>query len=489
MRRTVVKEEEPIVRFSAPPQERESATETETPQKTSTESAQHEEKSAAKAARKPAGSRVLRGAIVLFSALGLFTVLVPTVTGLPLNEFLGSANFKTAYSGDNITFIRGSAALQMGNLSGATQALLQLQPESTEAVDLATPLFARLLESGDYANALRVCQHLPLASRTEKAATVNLNELGKSMGAKLGPEKAVALVETSSELSAHQKELIPAIFLAIVGLTPPQSAATQIVPDNVLQMEKLVPSLSGLSKTEAIKSIATVYRNMNRPTTAWEWSLKLPDTTERLELQKSIAGSGAGLKSGLLQTLGSGVEQDQLRLAALQAMVISQPAADAKQLLATIKTPAQRDLALKEMVQALNLQLPFEESVLYMEQITNPQLRLDCLVYLARQSPTSKAEKVILPKFTAFVRQHPEFLETHDAMLRYLVVSGSDPVTEQRLLNAMLDPKTRALSLEEWKAGKLIEATIPWGGKPYTIRQSPKNFPISWKTGKPAGNP
>lgn len=477
MRRTVITKEEPAVQFSVPPQERESVEDTER-SVASTDSAQHEEKVAAKAARKPAGGRVLRGAIVLFSALGLFTLLVPTLTGVPLNEWLGSANFQAAYSGDNLKFMRGSAALNMGNLAGATDVILSLPPESTEAKDLAAAIFPRLMEAGDYVRAARICQHLLPATQTENNITASLGELGKHMVEREGLERALALVKNEPGLSAQSEHLIPAIFEVMVGSTQiDRSQASKTVPESVLQIEKLFPTLSGLSRTEAAKAVATIYSNANNPALAWEWTLKLPETIEKSKLQKSILDRYTVMRPeftlNLLKTLGTGAQQDVLRVGVLEGIAMSHPV-EAQRLLASVQSRTQRDRALKALVSTHSISL--KERLAYLDQIRDLTLKLEGLVFLNLQLPAPAVEQLAQPKLTAFVRQHPEFTKTHDELLRYLAVRANDPKREERFLNAMLDPATRAATQKERKEGLLNEASFLWeNGQAIVSRQQTRN--------------
>ncbi|MGC4043606.1 MAG: hypothetical protein QM758_07350 [Armatimonas sp.] len=501
MRRNVAQEEESLVPSSVSP-----VTEEQEPQVASTP------ETAKKAKGSGGGGKVLRGGIVLFGGLGLFAFLVPTITGVPLGEWLQGANFKAAYSGENLSYMSGSAALKIGNLAGATDTLLKLPPQSAEADELAVNLFPRLVTAGDYTRAVIVCKHvlpesvlkytaappsqsamtpgmLGIVKETKISTTVNLREISRQLIGTLGLEQALVRVAQDPEMNALHDLMIPSLFsvIAAQGSTEPAQRAVAKdvtgkaappVAETIAMLEKLVPTLKGQSQIEAIKTIVQIHSNLNQLEPAWKWSLKLPGDDRFLQLHillqeiidssTKAASTDPRLVLRLLQDLGAGEQADNVRSRGMWIIANRLPT-EIPHLLASIKTPLHHDMAIRGIILARPAKT--KEGLPLLDQMVTPAAKAATLTPLATWAALPIAIQELVPRFTAIARKNRELIKAHDDLLRYLIVKSNDHAAEEHLLNQMLDPATKSAARSEWAAGKLTDATLPWERTTITIRK------------------
>ncbi|MGC4043607.1 MAG: hypothetical protein QM758_07355 [Armatimonas sp.] len=492
MRNRFIVEEESTTRVPVTTPEQEKSQQAAKAPRKEIEKTEKKAKSAGKPAtsarQSPGKGRMLRGGILFFSGLGLFALIVPPLTGLPLSEWLQGANFKAAYSGANLSYMSGTAALKLGNLAGTTDALLKLSPESTEAEDLAVALFPRLLDAGDYTRALQVCTHMlpepllkgmvfPNPSSTEYSnmiaqsrigPTVSLTALGKSMAEKLGPKEALARIASTPELNAQRELLIPTLFSAITSQTVTVVNANNIavgarpVNGNIELLKGLVPTLSGMSQTAAIKSLVTLYMQDQKLGPAWEWALKLPvDQREGQQsgMMQQLAVKEPKLALELLETLGTGAQADAIRMSAMWGIVNALPT-EAPRLLESIKTPLQRDMALNNMILAPGI----KEKIPLLNQITSPGQKMETLISLMKATTAPEELQPLLLLLTEVAHQNPTLVARHDSALKELAAQTKARTEQEGYLNLMLDPKAKAAAQQLLKDGKLTPAPVGGGG-------------------------
>ena len=105
--------------------------------------------------RRPELFRLLRGIGVLFCALGLFSGLVFGITGGSLSDWFGVADFKSAYSPSNFTYLKGSAAAKVGSLALAVESARRLNVSSDDLKDLRQQILQAAIDRKEFSFAVK----------------------------------------------------------------------------------------------------------------------------------------------------------------------------------------------------------------------------------------------------------------------------------------------------------------------------------------------
>ncbi|MGC4043600.1 MAG: hypothetical protein QM758_07320 [Armatimonas sp.] len=427
MRRTFFKEEEATARLTPAPQGAsgssiEQLPAQEAPQKATKKPAiRHREKSS------PLKARLLKGGIITFASLGIASLVLPPLLGVPLDTLAQSVNLKAAYSGTNMTQVRVNAAMKLGNLGAATDALLTLTPGTTEATELTIALFPRLLDAQEYDRAAQVLRYLQLYTNTppgavaalaENTSAISPYELGKRMEAGLGLEKALVQIGKEPNLSALRSELLPPLFSA---------AATKELP----VLEKVAPTLQGEEQYHAVLAIVGPYIQAKDWNTAWRWasSLSAPFLArgEGHVLEQLARLDGKEALRRLLE-LQNATEFPGILDASLKTLR-QYHAPEAKLLAEQLKPSVLRDQVIRLLLIEYSFGIkPYspQEIISLLDLQTDPAVKAWTLSQsgsiennLEKGAQTEFVRNVLTPRFTALAQQYPRLMPLHDEFLTY----------------------------------------------------------------------
>ncbi len=402
--------------------------------------------------KPPRSGKALRWLILVFGSIGIFSALVPMVSGLSLPELLQGANFKAAYSGTNMGFLRGMAAVKAGNLAAATDILLTLPPTSAEAADLAVVLSPRLLEAGDYSRAAQICQYL---ENSRNAQSVGPYTIGTHLAERRGLAGAYAFVTQDPSASLLRAKILPGIFTTVVAKELPA-------------LEKLTPTLTGEEKDSAVTNIVQAHSTAGHFDEAWRWSAQV-STKERNKQRISLLSNR--LSSNLedvvkhIGSLEPGKDTESLQNS-LISFLSNKDHKLARKYAEKLPAGHVRDEAL--MALARSSSVGWDERLALARQLKSSTEKFNTLVGLAvNNSNVPKARESSLDALRPLAKKDPALAATHDALIRYLCVVARSATLAER----MLDPKARSIVEKELSAGGPISAKVTWpGGSASTSR-------------------
>ena len=210
----------------------------------------------ARSRRQGGAGRVIRSLVIGIVSIGIFSGIISSVTGVSLWEWLQGADFKKAYSMSNFSYARGIAADRVGDLAGATSALLTLSPDSSEAQELSASLFPKLLEKSDFKRAASVARFVK-ATQTQFGATMP-SLLGTELGKRLGLAGALSFVQNNPDAAARRGEILPGLFSAV---------STKELP----ALEKLTGQLNEADRAGAVEAIVSAYSTARKFPVAFIW--------------------------------------------------------------------------------------------------------------------------------------------------------------------------------------------------------------------------
>ncbi len=401
---------------------------------------------------RPRSGRALRWLILIFGSLGIFSAVVPLVSGVSVSELLQGANLKLAYSGTSITVMRGMAALKAGNLAAATDAVLALPPMSAEAADLAATLSPKLLNAGDYSRAAQICRHLDGSPLVQGFGP---SFLGKHLAERQGLASAYSFVTQNPDAKLLRAKILPGVFAA---------AATRELP----ALEKLALTLKGEEKESAATTIFQTHRAANRFEPALRWSARLP-ARERSWLRYNLLSAQMGDHvEDVIKVIGSlepGADANRLRNEL--ALTLARKDSEVARKYAEQLAPGhQRDLILGRLSlsQAANL----EEKIALTQRLSSVTEKFNTLVGLVFNNAKEPfvADQVMF-YLTPLAKKDPTLAKTHDDLIRYLCVTNPSIA----FADNTLDPKARDALKKEILAGGPHAATFRWSGKSYTTRR------------------
>lgn len=397
--------------------------------------------------------RPLRWAILIFGSIGVFSLLVAPLTGVSLSEWLQGADFKAAYGTDNLSFIRGSAALKTGNLSAATDALMSMPTNSKAAGELAAILFGPLMEAKDYERAARIAGHLNGSGTTGASAT----SLGSVLGKERGLAGSLEFLAKSEEIARNRTAILPGVFTAVASTELPA-------------LEKLSATLTGDEKNSAIQTIAQAHITANHFDTAWKWSEQLPevlqDPLRRTLINEEIkVEPKAAVKH--LDALKPDASTNSLRHSLMISVMRSDLEA-ARQLAEKITDSSLKKSALQSIANEERQQEEWKKTLAQVDSpqfstLKSPEEKADMLLGLLVRSAQSPSVRThILPRLTAIAKNNPSLVKLHDDAMRYLIVINQGKELRQQYLNQMLDSATRTAFEEELNTKPTISAELKW---------------------------
>ena len=161
--------------------------------------------------RPPLQRPLVRVGLALTLLLSLGVVTLPLTTGSSVNDWLGSANPRAAYSAGNLRYAQASALTQLGLSERALGVIASLPAESQGREDLLTDLFAKTVDASAPSLAVRAIQASSTGMRAGRVQqlAVRIRERG-------GIEGAIAQVQTPT-LAPVRDELIQALIVGLQG--------------------------------------------------------------------------------------------------------------------------------------------------------------------------------------------------------------------------------------------------------------------------------
>ncbi|MGC4047521.1 MAG: hypothetical protein QM758_27320 [Armatimonas sp.] len=401
--------------------------------------------------RKKAGrsNGALRWAILIFGSIGIFAMLTPAITGVPLAEYLQNADFKKAYSSNNLKYMRGMAAVKAGNLAAATDTLMALQPKSTEADELSSALFPLLMEAKDYERVAKIIEYLN--SRKEQAENGPV-ALGVALGNERGLKGALDFLTQNADAARYRTLIVPGIFGAV---------ATKEMP----ALEALTATLSGEEKVSALQTIVRTYTEAQYFKEAWQWSEQLPEAM-REQLRIDLVNREARVSPKTAVQHLSAMKTGSITPGMQNILVMQMMSSDlqaAAQVAATIPDEKLKKSALEMIKSQTEQQKRWTEQLAEVDA-KEPYLRVDPLLSLLMQNSQSlRVKDEILPRLLALTKNDPQVTKLYDDVLRYVIVQTTEVGLRKKYLSMMLNPEVRAALAKELETETTIKAEIQWG--------------------------
>ncbi|MGC4043601.1 MAG: hypothetical protein QM758_07325 [Armatimonas sp.] len=432
----------------------------------------------------PLKGKLLRGALITFGTLGIASLLVPVLVGVPLGDLLQSSNLSSAYSGSSLASLRISGALQLGNLPAATEALLSLPNDSVEFGEHVETVFNRLLEAKEYERAAQVLRYTRTEKDAEKSGaplptifdflsvqapvrgmqssskSMVPSDIGIHMGKNQSLEKSLEQLSQEPNLKALRPQLISHVLYAAT-------------PRELPSLEKLAPTLKGWEQGTAMMVIAYNYIKAEDWEAAMRWTKAMPAEYQRLG-NAYVSGELARVdpKPAIEHLLAQPQDTLQFKtelISVLQAIAYVDPK-QIETLLPQLKSPQLRELTIGFFLTQTTMHYsPNPKKVFWLiDKQKDPAIKAWTLVrYLlswAQFIPgTAKHEyilKEVIPRMTALARQNPKLIPLHDQLLRYQISRNSPPKQYVgRYISLMLDPTTKASLKKEWDKGKIPTMT------------------------------
>ncbi|MGC4043604.1 MAG: hypothetical protein QM758_07340 [Armatimonas sp.] len=453
MPRTVVQNEETPIRLTPLPQ---GAMESAVEQIPVQAAPAHREKGT------PLKSKLLKGGIITFAGLGIAGILLPALVGVPLDTLLQSISVKSAYSSTNINYLRGNAALKMGNLEAAGTALRALPKESAEAREIYGPLFEKLLAEKEYGQAAVLLRHFgteqkpievafPVDTYNVASRSLNAGGLSGHMITNLGLQKSMELVGQTPSLMAIRSELLPALFLAAA-------------PKELSTLEKLVPTLQGQERDALLGVlIYTHYQAKNWEVALHETELLSPGIKVRGECFVLNGMALSHPQEAVQRMMASQSSPGFLkRFVTVFSALANNHRKEATQLQSQLDSPLLKDLATGFMVSTSGVVREPEAEKKAIEQLdsqTNAAIKAWTLAQINAEQEFT--QKQILPRFAALVHEHPELAAKYDYFLIRKMVGTASKELQGQYLALMLDPATKAAVRKDWEAGKILAKLLP----------------------------
>jgi hypothetical protein len=403
----------------------------------------------ARAVRKaPARSgRALRWLILIFGSFGVLSAVVPMVAGMSLPELLQGANLKAAYSGSNITRLRGMTAIKAGNLAAATDAVLALPPLSAEAAELAGTLSPKLLEAGDYSRAARICAYLDGSPLAQGFAP---STLGAHLAEHRGLAASVAFLTQNPDALKIRSKILPGIVATAVKKELPA-------------LEKFASTLTGEEQASAAMNLVQAHESAGRFEAAWRWS-SLISAKERSWQRYILLSRRLGAHTeDVIKHIGSmepGRDKTVLQDSLMQTLA-SKDTELSRKYAQQLPPGHQRDLILGQL--PLSQAVGWERLVVASKIKSAPE-RFEALVGLIA---SGTGGEMALDLMTPIAKNDPALAKTHDDLVRYLCVKQRSTALAEKTL----DPVAREALKKELIAGGLHEATFRWPGGSVTSRQ------------------
>jgi hypothetical protein len=402
--------------------------------------------------RFSAGGRAVRLAIVAVASLVAVSGILFSITGVPLWEWLRDADFKKAYSMDNVAFSRGLAAEQVGDLAGATSALLSLPADSSEAQELSGTLFPKLLEKGDFKRAASVIGFVKI-TQMQVGPTMSA-QLGQALGRKLGLSKGLAFVQDNSDISAVRQQTLSGLF-------------SEVAAKELPELERLSESWKGPERAIAMESIATAYVGSKDFDQAWKWASKISDAN-RARVQDQVLGqwSSADLEASATKLAGlpANAALDNARNIVGTSLASSNPPL-AKEIVSKMTPGALRESAIRYLGNVAQGADTWERRLSQVDAISSAPKRAADLVSLAISDLRLPSHlEAILNRLEKIAQKDLSTVRLHDDLVRYLIAGNRSLSTAKRFEDRVLDADARAALKKEIAAGGPTEATLVWAG-------------------------